>query len=379
MKILNVVSVFFSIPSFFGKQINHFHSKGYEIHIICSPSKELSAYSIENRFKFKEVELSRRFSIINDLFAVINVYRYIKQNKIDIVTGHTVKGSFISMIASFIAGVSKRVYFRHGFYFENLKGLKRVLLMNIDRFTSLLSTHVVCVSPFVYEKSISWSLTTEKKLLIINNGSCNGVDSAIQFNPSILKKDYLEKIKNKIGIKYNNFIIGYTGRIVRDKGIEELVDAYKLVKEKYSNIILLLVGPFEIRDCISLRIKKIIAMDNQIITTGLVSKNIEYYYSLMDLFILPTYREGLGTSILEASAMKLPVLTTSHSGSRDAICHNITGMYIELTVKSIFENISIYIESEKVRLEHGANGREFIVNNFSHEIVWNDLEKNIYK
>ena len=380
IKILNVVSVFFSVPFFFGKQINHFHKKGYDIHIICSPSDKLLPYSIKNKFKFREIEISRKSSIIKDIIGVIDIYRYIKNNNINIVTGHTFKGSLLSMIASYFAGTPKRVYFRHGFYFENLKGLKRTLLMNIDRLTSSLSTHVVCVSPYVYEKSITWSLTkAKKKLLLLNKGSCNGVDSYTQFNPSKINKAFLHKIKSTIGLKDNSFVIGYTGRIVKDKGIEELVDAYNLIKNTYSNINLLLVGPFENRNRISKRIKKIIEMDNGIITTGLVLENIEYYYALMDLFILPTYREGFGTCILEASAMCLPVLTTSHSGSRDAIRDKFTGMYIDLTVTSIVEKIVTYYQSKKLRLEHGTKGRKFIVSNYSHEIIWKDIDNKIYR
>ena len=377
IKILNVVSVFFSIPSFFGKQINHFHRKGYEIHIICSPSEKLFDYSEKNRFSYSEIEIIRNFSIIQDIISIIKIYKYIKINKIDIVSGHTVKGSLLSMIASFIAKVPKRVYFRHGFYFENLSGFKRFLLINIDRFTSLLSTCVVCVSPYVIEKSILWSLTKKKKLLLLNKGSCNGVDTRFQFNPSKLEPNKIIELRKSLGLDDKSFVIGYTGRVVKDKGIEELVDSYLLMKTFIDDISLLLVGPLENRNSISRRVSEIIKNENQIITTGLVFKEIEYYYSLMDLFVLPTYREGFGTSILEASSMGLPVLTTSHSGSKDAIINNHTGMYIKLTPKSILEKSSIYHSDNKLRLKHGVNGRRYMVENFKDETIWKEIE-NIY-
>jgi glycosyltransferase involved in cell wall biosynthesis len=117
---------------------------------------------------------------------------------------------------------------------------------------------------------------------------------------------------------------------------------------------------------------------SNVILTGLIENNIEYYYELMDVLVLPTLREGLGTSILEASSMAKPVLASDHTGSKDAMIDGLTGSYIKPTVKSISENISAYLEDSEMLMTHGEQGRVFILNNFSQELIWAEIEEKLY-
>ncbi len=378
-KILNVVSVYFSIPFFFGEQLTYFKERGYEIHIICSPSNKLKNYSKIHQFKYYEVPILRKFSIINDIKAVFKVYKYIKKNNIKTVSGHTAKGSLIAMIASFFARTPKRLYFRHGFYYETSTGLKRLLMLNIDRFSSLLSTKVIGVSPYVIEKSIELKLTKKEKLTLLNIGSCNGVDCKTKFNPRLINREELNSLKRKLNIKDTDFVIGYTGRLVKDKGVEELIDAFNLLEKKYKDIKLLLVGPEEERNSISNDTKSYMDYNKNIIRTGLIDNNIEYYYACMNCLVLPTYREGLGTSLLEAASMQIPVLTNSNTGSRDAIKNKYNGFYIKVEPNDISKKIEIYINDKKMQIEHGKNGRNFIINNFDQKIIWKEIETKLYQ
>jgi glycosyltransferase involved in cell wall biosynthesis len=374
-KVLNVVSVFFSVPFFFGDQLSHFSKKGYEIHIACSSSEKLKPYSKLKFFKYLEVDILRKFSLVSDLRAILSLIEYIKKNKIKIVSGHTAKGSLVAMIASYFAGVPKRIYFRHGFYYETSTGLKKLLMLNIDRFTSLLSTHVVCVSPYVLEKSIELNLTAKNKLSLLNIGSCNGVDCDVKFNPKNILKGRLAQFNEKFKIKSTDFVIGYTGRLVSDKGINELVDAFKQLAANHSNLKLLLVGPYEERNEILAETKDYIEKCDNIIYTGLIENDIEYYYALMSILVLPTHREGLGTSLLEAASMSIPCLTTGHTGSRDAVIDGETGYYIDMSSASIVEKIQIYLETPNLLTSQGLNGREFVESNFSQTVIWDEIEQ----
>jgi len=374
-KVLNVVSVFFSVPFFFGDQLLHFHEKGYEVHVICTPSNKIKQYSLLKKFLYVEIPILRSFSIFYDIRAIIKLRKYILKNNIKIVSGHTAKGSLLTMIASFLSRTPNRIYFRHGFYYETCSGFKKILMLNLDRLTSFLATKVVCVSPYVLEKSIELKLTSKNKLILLNKGSCNGVDCHNKFNPIKINNTKLISIKSKFNLNEYDFVIGYTGRLVRDKGIVELVKAFQKISEKNSKVALLLVGPFETRDSIPSDIQNIIENNINIMHAGLIENDMEYFYELMNVLVLPTHREGLGTSLLEASSMKKPVLTTSHTGSRDAIKDKITGLFIDKSMESIVEKIQFYIDNPLIANKHGAAGRNFITENFDQKIIWDEIEK----
>lgn len=377
-KIVNVVSVFFSIPFFFGDQLKYFIKKGYEIHLICSPSSKIEVFAKQQGVNYKEFIILRKFAVFQDIKSIFKLYRYFKKQKFDIVVGHTPKGALLSMLASFFARTPKRVFFRHGLVYETTSGLKKLLLKNIERFTSSLATQVVCVSPYLIEKSISDKLSSKKKIVLLNMGSCNGVDVLSKFNASNIVKSKLKALRTELTIQNENYVIGYVGRLVKDKGIPELVNAFVKLQKKYPHIKLLLVGPYEDKDELNKITIDIIKSNEDIITVGHVDNDMEYYYSLMNVFILPTHREGLGTSILEASSLGLPVITAEHTGSRDAIVNDVTGSYVKINSKSIEIVLNQYIKNPKKYVQQGVNGRNHMVENFEQELIWKEIEEKIY-
>ena len=189
----------------------------------------------------------------------------------------------------------------------------------------------------------------------------------------------MQYLRHKLGIYKGDFVIGYTGRIVKDKGIEELVTAFNIVNKKYNKSKLLLVGMMEKKDSISTETIEEIAANSKIIHTGLITERIEYYYAMMNVLVLCTHREGFGTSLLEAAAMEVPTLTTNHSGSRDAIVENVTGRYIVMDdAQSIVDKVRDYIENDDLRKRHGRQGRAWVIENFQQELIWKEIERKIY-
>lgn len=373
--ILHVVNTYFVIPYFLGDQLKYFNKKGYKEHIICSPSKEIEAYSKKEEFQYQEIPIVRRFSIRDDLKAIRGIRKYIKEKNIDIVVGHTPKGALLAMIASWLEKAPKRIYFRHGLVFETSTGAKGKILKYTDIFTAKLSTQIVNVSPSVSKKAIELKLNKPEKQVILSKGTCNGISTS-KFNAKNISRSKCLQIKHSLKIPNDSFIIGYTGRLVKDKGIVDLFLAFRYLKKKYKNIILLLVGFYEKRDALPQEIIEEIQKDTQIIVTGYVNyEEIEYYYSIMDVFILPSYREGFPTSILEASAMELPIITTRATGCIDSIIENITGLFIDHNPLEIAEAIEYFIQNKDKKIMFGKEGRKFIENNFDSEIIWKDLEK----
>lgn len=373
--ILHVVNIYFVIPYFLGDQLLFFREKGYKEYIICSPSDEIKHYAKSHLFNYKEVSIERKISIWKDSKAILSTCRYIHKENITIVTGHTPKGALIAMIASFIMGTPIRIYFRHGLVYETATGFKRKLLVWMDRLTSKLATKIVCVSPSICKKSIEDHLNPFNKQLLLSKGTCNGIDIS-KFNRTTLNEEQVRVLKNKLGLDKYTFVIGFTGRLVRDKGIIELVQAFKILSKRYDKVALLLVGMLEERDALPIEIIEYIRMNPAIISTGYVeSSKIEYYYALMDVFVLPSYREGFPTSILEASSMQLPVVTTKVTGCIDAIIKDETGTFVENDSLDITSAIEKYAINKELSKKHGSNGRKFVEKNFDQHLIWNEIEK----
>ncbi|RGV47738.1 glycosyltransferase family 1 protein [Bacteroides intestinalis] len=369
--ILHVVNIYFVLPYFIGDQFKYFKEKGYNMNVVCSPSEYLSDYAQKQGFEYLESPVNRNISIGQDFDSIRNICKFIKKQKIDIVVGHTPKGGLLAMIAGWLMRVPVRIYVRHGLVYETSKGLKRFMLMSVDRLASFCSTKVVCVSPSVLRKSIEDHLGPPKKQMIWHKGTCNGIDTLNHFNPAEIVPTRLTDLKARYGIGEEDFVIGYSGRLVKDKGIIELVHAFDKLQQA-DNCKLLLVGMFEERDALPEDIQERILNDSRIIYTGFINGGMEYFYSMMDIYVLASYREGFPTGVLEAQAMEKPVITTRVTGCCDSIIDGRTGFFVNNTAEDIAEKI------DKIRLDKvidGCEGRKWVIENFDSRLVWKEIEK----
>lgn len=375
MNILHVVNISFVIPYFLGKQLNWFSEKGNKEYIVCSDSEELKSFSEEFGFEYRAIDVLRQISIAKDIKAVFATAKYIREIRADVVIGHTPKGGLIAMLGAYMSRVPIRIYFRHGLVYETSKGLKRALLVNIDRLASRLATKIVCVSPSVAKRSLEDKLNPASKQVVLLNGTCNGIDVE-RFSVDSVDKQRLMSLREKLGVSESDFVIGFTGRLVKDKGIIELVRAYKALNKEHKNVKLMLVGMLEIRDALPEDVVKVIREDEGIIKTGYVNyTEIEYYYALMDVFVLPSYREGFPTSVLEASAMNLPVITTRATGCIDSVIDSETGFFVNHDDKELLSALSKLYSDVTLRTEMGSKGRRFVVEHFEPKLIWREIEK----
>lgn len=380
MKILNVSNIFFTLPYFFGDQLSHFTQKGYDISLVCGPDENLKPFAEKHGCKYKEIFIPRVISPVTDAKALWALYKYMRKEHFDIVCGHTPVGGLLAIIAAWMCRVKKRVFFRHGLVYETSLGVKRKILVACEKIASRLATHVVCVSPYLVERSLTDGLTSKDKMVLLHKGSCNGIDAVGRFNREVLDNAELNAIREKWGLPKDAFVIGYTGRIVQDKGIEELVAAFKEIQKRYDNAYLLLVGMLEERDAVTPETVNEIRTNPHIVHTGLILGNMECYYALMDVLVLCTHREGLGSALLEAAALGVPTLTTNHSGSRDAVRENVTGMFVTMNdAQSIVDKVMMYINDPELKRKHGEQGRQFILDTFQQEIIWDEIENKVYK
>ncbi|MGV0978569.1 glycosyltransferase family 4 protein [Empedobacter falsenii] len=361
-KVLHIVSVSFSLRYFIGNQFRHFKNKGYDFTVACSPSEDFFDYGKEIGFKPFPIIISRSINPIQDLISIYKLYRFIKKEKFDIVISHSPKGGLIGMVASFLAGTPKRVFFRHGLVFETSKGLKKQLLINIERIIGFCAHKVVNVSQSIQDKSDALNLNVKNKNVILGKGTCNGVNTNLfTYNE---KSEYKDKV-----------VIGFIGRLCPDKGINELIDSLNYLDD-INNLVFLLIGPLDERDKLDLNTINTINTHPKIKYIGEV-KNTAYYYNQMDIFILPSYREGFPTVNLEASASGLPIITTRSTGCIDSIVEFKTGIFTEINKKSIADAVRYYVLNEDVRKLNGQNGKKFVLENFSEKIIYKEIQNKI--
>lgn len=376
MRVLHVVNVSFVLPYFIGDQLDYFKKFGVDFVIVCSPSNDLEEFSRLKDVPFYPLDIQRRISPIVDFVSLIKLIVFIKKNKFDVIIGHTPKAALLAMLAGFVGGIERRIYFQHGLLFETAVGFRRIILEGVEIFTALLATKVVCVSKSVLEYSTSKDFFNKKKFLLLNNGTCNGVDAVKKYNKSNAAISAIDKLREDLRISPTDFVIGFVGRLVNDKGVGELLEAWFIIRERYNNVRLLLVGPFEKRDSLSDTLLDEIMLDPRIVSVGLVKESV-LYYCLMDLFILPSYREGFPTVVLEASAMELPVITTRSTGCIDSIIDNYTGLYTDINATEIFSKVDFYLNNKDVAKKHGLNGRDFVISKFQQENVWSAIGKDV--
>lgn len=371
--ILHVVNIYFVIPYFLGGQFEYFRELGYELDVVCSKSPYLDPYAKQHNFGYREIPILRSINPIQDFKSIRQICHYIKDRQVGIVVGHTPKGGLLSMVAAWLMRVPKRVYFRHGLVYQTSSGLKRFILMSVDRIASLLATKIVCVSPSVLEQSIKDKLSPAHKQIVLGKGTCSGVDTQGKFNPQNINSEKMSLLKQKWGIDDSDWIVGYTGRLVRDKGIMELVDAFDLVKVNNPRLKLLLVGMFEERDALPQEVQNRIKNDPQIVWTDFQNEDMEYFYAMMNVYVLMSYREGFPTGTLEAQSMGVPVITTRVTGCCDSIVEGETGTFVSREPEELGKVIKAMSEGEITF--SAERTRLWVIDNFDNLRVWEEIKK----
>lgn len=371
MKSLHVFTLFVTAASFFDGQYGYLIKNGEQIDVAASTS-DAAEFNRSNGTRFIPITIARSISPLTDLKTIRQLREIIKYEKYDAVFGHTPKGAMVAMFASLLAGVKVRVYYRHGLIYTTVHGIRRFILKAVEQFTALCATHVVNVSPSLSKLAIKDKLNSDAKQTVIGMGTCGGIDTVDTFNPAKVSHNEVSALRHTLGIPDSAFVVGFCGRLCRDKGIIELIEGFKLFREAHPDIdtLLLLVGPYDTRDILPQNIKDEIKSNPLIISPGSVSHHyLPNYYSLMDVFVFPSYREGFGMTVIEASAMCLPILVSRSHGCVDSIREDVTGRYIDLTPQSIASSLTEMLDPQ-LRQRLGEAGRNFVTKNFERTAMW---------
>ena len=349
-------------------------SKGFDVAALASPDKLLDEFGSREGVRVFGVPISRNIDPPADLRSIVRFIGKIRACRPSIVHSHTPKGGLIGMIAAAIAGVPVRIYNVHGLPTTTATGLKHFLLACSEKLTCALASRVICVSESVQKMAIEQRLCKSEKIVVLNNGSINGIDSGDRFNPDKYLAARAE-IRSKYGIPEDAVVAGFVGRLGREKGLVELAEAFANLRDKYSKLHLMIVGPFEPRDPLPQETEHALGSDGRIHLTGL-EWDTPKLYAAMDIFVLPSYREGFPVVALEASSMALPVITTFAPGCIDAVENNVNGSLIPIRDSSaLADALERYLIDDQLRHKHGKAGRERVLRDFRREDVWESIYK----
>lgn len=377
MKVLHVFTLSRTAIAFFDGQFRYLKEHGYEIVLACKREDGIEEFAERNGVKYIPVEIPRSMSPVAITKAIGMIKQIIKTEKPEAVFGHSPVGALVAMIAAKLAGVKKRIYYRHGIIYSTMAGFKQKVFMAEERFVSALATHIVNVSPSLAEKCAKDGINKAEKNMVIGRGTCGGIDAQGMFKPALLDAERLEQERERLGLKGADIVFGFCGRFCKDKGTPELVDGFDLFKQRHPelNVRLLMVGPFDERDILPEETKKTMQESEDIVLTGRVlKKDIPLYYRLMDCFIFPSHREGFGMCVIEASAMEVPILVAPSHGCVDSIKEGISGFYIDLNAESICKGME-RMQNREHMAAIGKQGRQFVLENFDFKEMWSKVNE----
>ena len=339
----------------------------FDITAIASDKKRLKEVGEENHIKIHHIPMEREISIFKDIYCLICFIFYFIRQRPYIVHGNTPKGSLLSMIAAWMTRVPVRIYMCHGLRYQGCRGIKRKVLMFMEHISCRCATEIICVSHGIKEVLIEDRITN-KEPIVIWNGSVQGIDMG-KFNPDNITDK--QGLKGKYGIEDDDFVLTFVGRIVKDKGINELVEAFEYLSLKYSDIKLLLIGWNEDKgNLVSDKSKAIIDNNKNIIVTGPQS-NIVPFLSITDLFVFPSYREGFGLSLMEAGAMNVPSVASNIPGCNEVIIDGLTGLLIEpRSTSAIIESIEKLYNDRELLDYLKSNCRKSIIERYEQNQLW---------
>ena len=372
-KIVHIVTVPDSLHTFLGGQIGYMKNCGFEVEAVSSPGQSLDDFGDAEEIDVHSVPMPRKISPLRDLYALILLYRTLKRIRPHVVHAHTPKAGLLGMIAAWLARVPIRIYHIRGLPMLTLKGVRRWLLRTAEALSCKLAGSVLCVSQSVRRIAITQDLCPAEKIRVLCSGSGNGVDGQVRFNPSSIDFKTRTSIRDRLKLAPTDLVLGYVGRIARDKGIEELAEAWDSIREDYSNVYLVILGERDFRDSVSEAVFERLESDLRVSLVGNVAQP-EHYYAAMDVCVLPTYREGLPNVLLEAAAMGCPAVATRVPGCVDAVVDGESGTLVPAQdYKALAGAIRGYLESETLRRTHGENGRLRVLQEFQQERIWQAL------
>ena len=371
-KIIRITTVPISFEKLLENQAKYFKNY-FNIIIVSSQKDKLVEIGNQQGVNVFFIPFTRKITPINDIIATYKLYRYLIKEKPTIVHTQTPKAGIVGMLASFLAKIPVRMHTVGGLPLMESKGLKRILLNYVEILTYALATNIYSNSFGLLKFIIDQKFCKKNKIKVLSNGSSNGIDLNF-FDPLKIKAKERDQLMLSLGIKNNEFVFLYVGRLVRDKGINELVYAFKKILFNNKKFKLLLVGNFE-EDLDPLKKEVIDEINlNPNIVYGGYQNDIRPYLAISNCFVFPSYREGFPNVVLQAGAMNIPCIVSNINGCNEIIKDRINGILIaKKNIQELIEAMLRISSNHNLRNKLSKNSRQIILKNFDQKSIWQSL------
>ncbi|MFO0916751.1 MAG: glycosyltransferase family 4 protein [Planctomycetaceae bacterium] len=373
-KLVYVMTAAISAWSFLRGQLRYMREQGYDVTLVSAPSPRLEETGAREGVKTIAVPMRREPSPFHDLATLGRLQSLFREIRPDIVHCGTPKACFLGGLAGYLAGVPVRLMTLHGMRADGLNQPARAIVLAMERASCRTAQQVYCVGDSLRQRALELRLASPEKLSVLAHGTANGIDSDY-FSATAGVRASAEILRRTHQLTTGEPVIGFVGRLVRDKGISELLSAFQQLKGDFPQLKLLLVGDFEDYDGVGADLRREIASDPRIVHLGF-QDDPRPAYALMSVLALPTYREGYPYVPMEAASMEVPVVATQGTGCVDAVIDGRTGSLVPpRDATALAGALRRYLAEPDLQRSQGAAGRARVVADFRPELIWQALDQ----
>ena len=376
-KLIRITTVPLSLKVLLKGQLRFMASNGFDVKGVSSEGEELREVRENEGIAVEAITMSRKITPFQDLKSLWEMWNFLRKEKPQIVHTHTPKAGIIGMLAARLAGVPHRLHTVAGLPLMEATGTKRKILNFVEKLTYSSATRVYPNSKGLYDFILQNNFTQSNKLKIIANGSSNGIDTAF-FSPDQVTEIERVTLREKLNIQPDDFVFVFVGRIVSDKGINELIKAFSELQAAENNepagIKLLLVGGLE-NDLDPLNPETLaeINQNKDIISVGF-QQDVRSFFAIADALVFPSYREGFPNVVMQAGAMGLPSIVSDINGCNEIIIEGENGLIIpSKNVEKLKEKMLTLAKDKNLYTKLKGNSRRMIENRYEQSVVWKAL------
>lgn len=371
-KLAYVTTHAISAENLMNGQLTFLRERGFDITVIAAPSESLDIVREREQVSTIPIPIEREISPAADARTLAKLCGILRQLRPDIVNAGTPKAGLLGMIAAKLTRVPVRLYTLRGLRLETTSGFKERLLATTERIAASCAHQVICVGDSLRQEFVRRRLVAARKTIVLRHGSSNGV-KAERFQYSAEQFLQIGQLRASLEIPADAPVIGFVGRLTRDKGIVDLHEAFTRLLDEFPDLRLVLIGWPEEGDPVPADVWQSIQEHPQIIRTGAI-KDPSLHYGLFDVFVFPSYREGFPNVPMEAAAAGVPVVGYSATGTLDAVVDGLTGTLVPLQDSTALALATAeYLRNPFLGRRHGEAGRRRALTDFRREDIWQAL------
>ena len=346
-------------------QVQYLQKQGIDVTLVSSPGKWLEACRTRDGVHCIPVTMTRRMNPLKDCLSLLRLWWLFLRERPDIVQYSTPKGALLGSVASTLAGIRCRIFLIRGSISGAQRGWSTVLNRSAEWLTVRLSREVICVSHSLRSFLRKEGVLKKNEGIVIENGMSNGINI-----------DYFQQSGEGKGADSSlqkSKIVGFVGRLNREKGIEDFAKAWNTIREVCKESRALLVGRWDTEARVSPETRRALENDPRVEIVGHV-EDIRPFLHRMNVLCFPSYREGFPNAPMEAAATGIPVVAFNSVGSTDAVEDEITGALVPLgNTKALAEAVQAYLEDDSLAKAHGHKGRARVETCFQQEPIWRGI------